>query len=184
MKSSPLAQPPHQTAPPHTVDTQARRSPLKLSGLCVLLCSFTDHDQEILRQNKRHTFPFIAKFFLLVIQKVPKIYMKQLSKIRNYILVQHADIDDPDLKLWSPRGHCKSRYLPVILHHDVAVVPVSDAQDKGCHAVPSAGAGEQVNGRIVSTARKHTPHVCCGNGVAGARLGKYGWHFSLTSGKK
>lgn len=52
--------------------------PLKLFGLCTLLGALADDDEEVLRQDKGHPLSLVAKFLLLVIQKMTKIYMKQL----------------------------------------------------------------------------------------------------------
>lgn len=40
-------------------------------------------------------------------------------------------------------------HLPVLLHHDVGVVAVSNPEDEGRHAVTRAGSGEQVDGAVV-----------------------------------
>lgn len=60
--------------------------PLKLFGLCALLGSFADDNKEVLCQNKGHSLSLVAKFLLLVIKKMSKIYVKQLKeKIYKYI---------------------------------------------------------------------------------------------------
>lgn len=56
--------------------------PLKLFGLCTLLGSLADDDQKVLRQYKGHSLSFVAKFLLLMIQEMAKIYMKQLKERR------------------------------------------------------------------------------------------------------
>lgn len=57
-------------------------APLKLFGLCALLGSFADDNQEVLRQYKGHSLSLVAKFLLLVIQEMAKIYVKQLKESR------------------------------------------------------------------------------------------------------
>lgn len=49
--------------------------------------------------------------------------------------------------LWRVRGG--AAHLAVLLHHDVGVVSVSDAQDEGGHAVACTGPGEQVDGPVI-----------------------------------
>lgn len=52
-------------------------------------------------------------------------------------------------------------HLPVLLHHDVGVVPVSDPQDEGGDAVTCTRPGEQVDGPVVPVGQsEESPH--CG----------------------
>lgn len=56
--------------------------PLKLFGLCALLGSLADDDEEVLCQYKGHSLSLVAKFLLLMIQEMAKIYMEQLDESR------------------------------------------------------------------------------------------------------
>lgn len=40
-------------------------------------------------------------------------------------------------------------HLPVVLHHDVTVVSVTDAQNESGHTIASAGSRKQVDGHVV-----------------------------------
>lgn len=42
-------------------------------------------------------------------------------------------------------------YLSIVLHHDVTVVSVTNAQDKSGHTITSTGSREQVNGHVIPT---------------------------------
>lgn len=55
-------------------------APFKLFGLRALLGSLADDDEEVLRQHERDSLPLVAKFLLLVIQEMSKIYVEQLEK--------------------------------------------------------------------------------------------------------
>lgn len=54
-------------------------SPVKLFGLGALLHTFTDDDQEVLRENERNSLPFITKLLLFMIQKMTKVNVKELQ---------------------------------------------------------------------------------------------------------
>lgn len=45
-------------------------------------------------------------------------------------------------------------YLPVILHHNVAVVPVSNAKNKCSYTVASAGPSKQIHSHVVPVEKK------------------------------
>lgn len=66
--------------------------PLKLFGLCTLLGSLADDDEEVLCQYKGHSLSLVAKFLLLMIQEMAKIYMKQLEDSRTKIKGQEVKV--------------------------------------------------------------------------------------------
>lgn len=60
--------------------TAAVAVPLKLFGLCTLLGSLADDDEEVLRQHEGHPLSLVAKLLLLVIQEMAKINVEQLQQ--------------------------------------------------------------------------------------------------------
>lgn len=56
--------------------------PLKFLGLGTLLHSFADDDQEILCEDKGDALTLITKLLLLMVEKMSKVYMEQLQRVR------------------------------------------------------------------------------------------------------
>lgn len=115
--------------------------PLKLLGLGGLLDSFTDDDEEVLSQNEGNSLPLVAELLLLVVQEVTEVNVEQLE-------------EEEEEELGGGFGPSRFRtigltHLPVLLHHDVGVVSVSDPQDEGGDAVTCTRPGEQVNGPVI-----------------------------------
>lgn len=54
--------------------------PLELLRLGRLLNSFTDDDEEVLRQDKGDTLPLVPELLLLVIQEVTKVNVEELQE--------------------------------------------------------------------------------------------------------
>lgn len=54
--------------------------PFKLPCFGALLSSFANNDQEVLRQHKGHTFSFVPKLLLFVVEEMTKVYVEQLKK--------------------------------------------------------------------------------------------------------
>ena len=54
--------------------------PLELFGLGGLLDSFTDDDEEVLRQHEGNSLPLVTELLLLVIQEVAEVNVEQLQE--------------------------------------------------------------------------------------------------------
>ncbi len=55
-------------------------TPLELFGLCALLHTLADDDQEVLRENERNSLSLVSKLLLLVIQEVTEVDVEQLQE--------------------------------------------------------------------------------------------------------
>lgn len=102
--------------------------PFELSCFGALLSSFADDNQKVLREHEGNAFSLVPKLLLFVVKEMAKVYVKQLkTQKKQEIKYLPKEIIE---RITDKNNVRVNPYLPIILHHNVAVVSVSYTQDK------------------------------------------------------